>query len=102
MVKDESKIPMNSRNQAEIRVAGIAHDLNNVLTVISGYAELLREDLSDNQPLRESSEKILSAVLRARSLTEKLLVSGGGGTDEKTIVNLNDIVAEHSLSSVLH
>lgn len=94
MVNDESKIPMNSRNQAEIRVAGIAHDLNNVLTVISGYAEMLREDLSDNQPLRESSEKILSAVLRARSLTEKLLVSGGGGTDEKTIVNLNDIVAE--------
>ncbi len=93
-MNDESKIPMNSRNPAEIRVAGIVHDLNNVFTVISGYAEMLREDLSDNQPLRESSEKILLAIARARSLTEKLLVSWGNGTDEKTIVNLNDIVAE--------
>ena len=94
-MNDESKIPMNYRNPADdIRFAGIAHDLNNVLTIISGYAEMLREDLSDNQPLRESSEMILSAVLRARYLTDKLLVPEGAWNDEKTIVDLNDIVAE--------
>jgi len=93
-VTEDSKIPLPTRNSSEMRAAGIAHDLNNVLTVVSGYAEMLREDLSGNQPLRENAEKILSAVKRARSLTAKLLVSGKVQGDDKTVVDLNDIVAE--------
>lgn len=78
----------------EIRAAGIAHDLNNVLAVISGYAEMLRDDFAENESFKESAERILSAVARAKSLTEKLLVSGNSLAENKTIVNLNDVVAE--------
>lgn len=82
------------RTSSEIRTAGIAHDLNNVLTVISGYAEMLRDDLACNESFKENAERILSAVTRARSLTGKLLESGNSPSENKTIVNLNDVVAE--------
>ncbi|MBN2667032.1 MAG: hypothetical protein JXR67_11005 [Bacteroidales bacterium] len=78
----------------EIRAAGIAHDLNNVLTVISGYAEMLRDDLACNELFKENAERILSAIDRAKSLTGKLLESGNSPSENKTIVNLNDVVAE--------
>lgn len=78
----------------EVKAAGIAHDLNNVLTVISGYAEMLRDDLADNESFKKSAEKILSAVARARSLTGKLLESKNNPSEDKTVVNLNDVVAE--------
>lgn len=78
----------------EVKAAGIAHDLNNVLAVISGYAEMLRDDLADNELFKGSAEKILSAVARARSLTGKLLESGSSPSENNTVVNLNDVVAE--------
>lgn len=77
-----------------MRAAGIAHDLNNVLTVVSGYAEIMKEDLAGNQPMRENAEKILAAVERAKSLTGKLFDHGTIQADNKTLVNLNDVVAE--------
>lgn len=82
------------RTSEGVRAAGIAHDLNNVLTVISGYAEMLRDDLADNESFKENAERILSAVDRARSLTGKLLESGNSPSENKTVLNLNDVVAE--------
>ncbi len=82
------------RTSGEVRTAGIAHDLNNVLTVISGYAEMLRDDLDGNESFKESAERILSAVARARSLTMKFLESGNSSSESKAVVNLNDVVAE--------
>ncbi len=82
------------RTSGEIRAAGIAHDLNNVLTVISGYAEMLRDDLACNESFKGNAERILSAVTRAKSLTGKLLESTNTPSENKTIVNLNDVVAE--------
>ncbi len=55
---------------------GIAHDLNSILATISGYAEMLKEDLPKDSSLTEKTGKIISAVARARALTNQLLVSG--------------------------
>ncbi len=82
------------RTSEEVRAAGIAHDLNNVLAVISGYAEMLRDDLEDNESFKDNAVKILTAVDRARSLTGKLLASGNIPAENKTVVDLNDVVAE--------
>lgn len=59
-----------------IEAAGLAHDLNNVLATISGYAELLREDLPAGSSLKDDTNKIISGVIRARLLTEELLTLG--------------------------
>jgi two-component system cell cycle sensor histidine kinase/response regulator CckA len=53
--------------------AGVAHDFNNVLSVIIGHADLLMADLEDADTKRESVEEIKDAAIRAAELTRQLL-----------------------------
>src|SRR6266567_2271949 len=52
---------------------GVAHDFNNMLTVISGYNRMMLDDLSPLDPLRGNAEEILKAADRAAALTNQLL-----------------------------
>lgn len=52
---------------------GVAHDLNNLLSPILGYGEMLLEDAPANDPRTESIEEIVSAGKRAQSLIRQLL-----------------------------
>ena len=52
---------------------GVAHDFNNVLTVVSGHAELLREEVVAGPQGQEDITVILDAVRRASDLTRQLL-----------------------------
>src|SRR5256885_10570183 len=55
------------------RALGIAHDLNNALTAISGYAELALASLDTEAPARSDVEEIQRAANRAASITRQLL-----------------------------
>jgi len=59
-----------------LEVAGLAHDLNNVLATISGYAEMISEDLPADSPLKDDANKIISGIIRAKLLTEEILTLG--------------------------
>jgi CheY-like chemotaxis protein len=52
---------------------GIAHDLNNLLTAIAGYSELILTRMSESNPLRRDAIEIENAVERASELTRRLL-----------------------------
>ncbi len=52
---------------------GVAHDFNNMLAAIRGFAGLLRSDLAEHDPLRSDVDEILAASERAASLTGQLL-----------------------------
>ena len=52
---------------------GVAHDLNNLLSPIIGFSELLQEDIEEGDERRESVDQIMSASLRARDLVRQLL-----------------------------
>ncbi|MGB8932947.1 MAG: PAS domain S-box protein, partial [Anaeromyxobacteraceae bacterium] len=52
---------------------GVAHDFNNILSSIKGYASVLRADLDLGSPHRLDAEEILAAVDRATALTRSLL-----------------------------
>lgn len=54
--------------------AGIAHDLNNILSVVLGYSTLLQMQMSSADPQRKMIDQILTAVDRAANLTRSLLV----------------------------
>jgi two-component system cell cycle sensor histidine kinase/response regulator CckA len=65
------------RLEAVGRLAGgVAHEFNDILVTIGGYAQLLAEDLPENDPRRASAEAIRRASDRAARLTEKLLAVG--------------------------
>ena len=76
-----------------ILAGGVAHDLNNVLGVLVGYAELLLYDIGPGSPLRVRTEKIMNAGERAAAIVQDLLTLARRGIHAKEVVNLNTIVA---------
>jgi len=52
---------------------GVAHDFNNILTVIFGYAHILLSKMETSSPLRHPMEQILFSATRAADLTQGLL-----------------------------
>lgn len=53
---------------------GVAHDFNNILTVIIGFAQLAAEQLETSSPVRRDIEEIRRAAYSAASLTRQLLI----------------------------
>jgi two-component system cell cycle sensor histidine kinase/response regulator CckA len=74
--------------------AGLAHDFNNVLTVINGLAELARGELPQGSPLREHLDGIQAAGGRAAQLTRQLLAFSRKQVLHPTIVSLNALARE--------
>jgi len=82
--------------QAIGRLAGgVAHDFNNVLTVITGYAQQLI-DFPDAKPdaVQNNASQIITASNRAAALTRQLLAFGRKQVLQPSIVNLNAIVVD--------
>lgn len=52
---------------------GAAHSLNNLLTIVTGYSQLLRDALHAEDPLHRYADEIYRAADRAAALTSKLL-----------------------------
>ena len=57
---------------------GVASDFNNALTVIAGYAELLRAEIASSNPLRRFVDEIIWSADRTAALTSHLLAFRGG------------------------
>jgi PAS domain S-box-containing protein len=73
---------------------GIAHDFNNILATISGYSELLRDDLPESSPSSQKVSRILMAVSKARSLTNQILTFSRQMEQEKVIVRVSEVLKE--------
>lgn len=71
---------------------GIAHDFNNILTVISGYSELLLDRLAAGDSSRKDVEEIKKAGERAATLTRQLLAFSRKQVLAPEILVLNDVV----------
>ncbi|HUI77368.1 MAG TPA: ATP-binding protein [Bryobacteraceae bacterium] len=71
---------------------GIAGDFNNVLTVISGYAELLRGETPVSSPLRRFADEIIYAGERAATLTRHLLAFSRGPGVQPRPLDLNAVI----------
>lgn len=72
--KLESQFLQVQKMEAVSRLAGgVAHDFNNVLSVILSYAEMIAADLQSDDPLRADIEEIMTAGVRATDLTRQLL-----------------------------
>jgi PAS domain S-box-containing protein len=73
---------------------GIAHDFNNILATISGYAEMLQEDLQHDSDLSEKVSKIRGAVSKARSITNQILTFSRHVEQEKVPVSISEVIRE--------
>jgi signal transduction histidine kinase len=71
---------------------GLAHDVNNILAVIIGHADLLRANAPPHPVLQDSLHSIEKAAETARQWTSQLLTFAKGGSSERQPVDINDAV----------
>jgi PAS domain S-box-containing protein len=73
---------------------GVAHDLNNLLSPILGYSELLLDDFAIHDQNKEKLEQINMAGIRARDLVRQLLAFSRKQTLEFKSVNINKVLTD--------
>jgi signal transduction histidine kinase len=74
--------------------AGIAHELNNPLTSIAGFAELVMNDLPKDSSNRQDLELVLREAKRARDVVLRLLDFARRGESVRVKANINEIVTD--------
>ncbi len=74
---------------------GVAHDLNNVLSGIVSYPELLLMDLPMDSPMRKTIATIQESGQKAAAIVQDLLTLARRGVTLTKVVNLNDIIEEY-------
>ena len=72
---------------------GVAHDFNNILSVILSYSDLVLGDLKDGDPIREDVGQIRSAGVRAADLTRQLLMFSRQQVIAPRVMNLNAVLS---------
>jgi signal transduction histidine kinase/DNA-binding NarL/FixJ family response regulator len=85
---------------------GVAHDFNNILGAISGYAEMIRHKFSkDNPKLERYCSTIISATRKAADLTAQLLTFARKGQYRMAACDIHDLINQtialfkHSLNA---
>ncbi|MDQ1238160.1 MAG: Histidine kinase [Thermodesulfobacteriota bacterium] len=84
-----------------LMAGGIAHDLNNILSGIVSYPELILMDLAGDSPLRKPLETIQESGIRAAEVVADLLTITRGVAGHREVFNLNAAVEEY-LDSAEH
>jgi two-component system cell cycle sensor histidine kinase/response regulator CckA len=91
----EDQFRQSQKMEAVGRLAGgIAHDFNNLLMVISGYTEVLLDQLTVGHPLHSKAEAIQQASDRATTLTRQLLAFSRKQLLELKVIDVNAIVED--------
>ena len=74
---------------------GVAHDLNNILSGLVSYPELLLLQLPENSPLRKPMLTIQKSGEKAAAIVQDLLTLARRGVVVTEAVNLNDVISEY-------
>jgi len=77
---------------------GVAHDLNNTLSGLVSYPELLLMDMPEENPLRKPILTIQKSGEKAAAIVQDLLTLARRGVAVTEVMNLNDIVSEYLIS----
>ncbi len=89
-IRLEENIRQGQKMETVGRLAGgIAHDYNNMLSVIFGYTELAKMKLPPTDPLQEDLGHILKAAKRSRDITRQLLTFARKQTIDPKVIDLN-------------
>ncbi len=90
----EDQLRQAQKMEAVGRLAGgVAHDFNNMLSVIIGHADMLLEEMGPDEPCYASLSEIKSAGQRSAALTRQLLAFARKQTVAPKVIDLNETMA---------
>ncbi|MBW1680608.1 MAG: response regulator [Deltaproteobacteria bacterium] len=91
----EVQLRQAQKMEAVGRLAGgVAHDFNNMLSIITGYGDLAMERLERDHPVRKDLGEILKAARRSAGLVRQLLAFARRQTASPRVLNLNRLVED--------
>ncbi len=89
----EDQLRVAQKLEAVGRLAGgVAHDFNNMLTAITGFAGLLEDEIEDNEPAQTYVAEIRGAAARSADLTRQLLAFSRRQLIQPVKLDLNEAV----------
>ena len=100
--ESEEKLTRAKKMEAMgLMAGGIAHDLNNILSGIVSYPELLLMDIPEDSPMFKPIKTIQESGMRAADVVEDLMTIARGVATSKEVMNFNTVVEEY-LNSTEH
>ncbi len=91
----EQQLAESQRLEAVGRLAGgVAHEFNNMLTAITGYAELIVKNSAPSEPIHKYSQGIVNAAQRAAQTTHQLLAFSRRQVIQPKVVAVNEVIRE--------
>ena len=97
MIQESQEIKARSRKMESLGLlaGGVAHDLNNILSGIVSYPELLLLDLPEDSNLRKPIQTMQESGQRAAAIVLDLLTVARGVATTKEPTNLNDLIIDY-------
>ncbi len=95
---EEKLIRAKKMESLGLLAGGVAHDLNNVLSGIVSYPELLLLSLPEDSKYRKPVKTIHDSGIRAAAIVQDLLTIARGVATPREVVNLNKIINEYKTS----
>jgi PAS domain S-box-containing protein len=77
-----------------VLAGGVAHDFNNILAAIIGFAEMVEEDIPLGKPKVEHVQRVINAASRGRELVQKILAFSRKTERARHLVSLSAITKE--------
>ncbi|PKN77085.1 MAG: hypothetical protein CVU52_02005 [Deltaproteobacteria bacterium HGW-Deltaproteobacteria-10] len=103
---EEEKLLMEERLQRAEKMealgllaGGIAHDLNNVLGIVVGYAELALGDIDEESPLKNDLLNIMTGGQKAAAIVQDMLTLARRGVSGRKVLNLNKMIGDFRKSA---
>lgn len=91
----EQQLQQSQKMEALGRLAGgVAHDFNNILTVIMGYSSMIKDKLNTGLSIEQDIEGIQKSAKKAVNLTRQLLVFSRKQTLKPTVVDINQLITD--------
>ncbi len=89
----ENQLRQSQKMEAVGQLAGgVAHDFNNMLFVISGYSELILEQMAAEDPMFQNMKEILKVVERAARLVRQLLLFSRKQSMQPGFLDPNELI----------
>lgn len=94
--KLEEQIRQAQKMEAVGQLAGgVAHDFNNILSVISGFSQLILNQEEDNETVKKYVEEIMRASERAVALTRSLLTFSRKQAVTLAVIDISEVITEN-------